>query len=57
MGRWVDGTPLAPLQGALIAVAGDLGHRVAQPQAVLSVPLGNARMAREQTNGQTSLVP
>ena len=35
---------LAPLQGALLGVAGNLGHRCAQPQAVLSVPVGDARV-------------
>ena len=35
---------LAPLQGALLGVASTLGHRSAQPQAVLSVPVGDARV-------------
>jgi len=35
---------LAPLQGALMGVVGYLGHRCAQPQAVLSVPVGDARV-------------
>jgi hypothetical protein len=35
---------LAPLQGALMALAGYLGHRVAQPQAIFSVPVGDARV-------------
>jgi len=35
---------LAPLQGALIGVVGYLGHRGAQPQAVLLVPVGDARV-------------
>ena len=35
---------LAPLQGALMGLIGYLGRRVAQPQAVLLVPVGDARV-------------
>ena len=38
---------LAPLQGALMWGAGFLGHRGAQPQAILSVPVGDARVRQK----------
>ena len=42
---------LAPLQGALIGVVGYLGHRGAQPQAVLLVPDGDAGVRWGGGNG------
>jgi hypothetical protein len=45
-----DCVALAPLQGASMMSDGDLGHRSAQPQAILLVPVGDARVPwrREQ---------